>query len=82
MTAGTMERTARRIADHAREHGLAEVCLVLHGGEPLLAGPDHLGTLLAALREPLRGVCDTDLRIHTNGVLLDRRFCDLFREHG
>jgi uncharacterized protein len=82
MTVATMDRAARRIADHARAHGLGEVCLVLHGGEPLLAGPDHLGALLAALRAPLGDVGDIDLRIHTNGVLLDRRFCDLFREHG
>jgi uncharacterized protein len=75
MAVRTMERTARRIADHARAHGLGEVCLVLHGGEPLLAGPDHLGALLAALRAPLRGVCHIDLRIHTTGVVLDRGFC-------
>ncbi|MFI0483127.1 FxsB family cyclophane-forming radical SAM/SPASM peptide maturase [Actinomadura sp. 9N215] len=82
MAVATMERTAERIADHARDHGLTRVSLVLHGGEPLLTGPRHLAVLIAALRAPLRGVCDVDLRMHTNGVLLDRRFCDLFREQG
>ncbi|TDD39240.1 FxsB family radical SAM/SPASM domain protein [Actinomadura sp. KC06] len=80
MTVATMERAAERIADHARGHGLARVGLVLHGGEPLLAGPRHLAALISALRAPLLGVCDIDLRVHTNGVLLDKRFCDLFRE--
>ncbi|WP_141576638.1 FxsB family cyclophane-forming radical SAM/SPASM peptide maturase [Actinomadura sp. WMMA1423] len=81
MTGATMARTAERIADHVRAHGLDEVCLVLHGGEPLLAGPDHLRDLIIALRGPLRGLCDIDLHLHTNGVRLDREFCDLFREH-
>jgi uncharacterized protein len=82
MTVATMERTAGRIAGHARTHGLTEICVVLHGGEPLLAGPDHLAALIAALKAPLRDVCDIDLRLHTNGVLLDRRFCALFQQQG
>jgi uncharacterized protein len=81
MTTTTMTWTAQRIADHVRAHELDEVCLVLHGGEPLLTGPDHLRDLISALRRPLRGLCEVDLRVHTNGVRLDRRFCDLFREH-
>ncbi|TMR03819.1 FxsB family radical SAM/SPASM domain protein [Actinomadura soli] len=82
MAVATMERVAERVADHARAHGLTRVSLVLHGGEPLLAGPRHLAALIAAMRGPLRGVCDVDLRVHSNGVLLDKRFCDLFREEG
>lgn len=82
MPVATMARTARRIADHAAAHRLTEVSVVLHGGEPLLAGARRLGDLIAALRQPLRGVCDVDLRVHTNGVLLDHRFCELFREQG
>ncbi|MFB4300781.1 FxsB family cyclophane-forming radical SAM/SPASM peptide maturase [Actinomadura sp. NTSP31] len=82
MPVATMARTARRIADHAAAHGLKEVSVVLHGGEPLLAGVRHLADLIAALRAPLRGVCEVDLRMHTNGVLLDARFCELFREQG
>ncbi|WUH97176.1 FxsB family radical SAM/SPASM domain protein [Spirillospora sp. NBC_00431] len=86
MAVATMERTAERIADHVRAHGLTRVSVVLHGGEPLLAGPRHLAALIAALRVPLRGARDggveVDLRMHTNGVLLDRRFCDLLREEG
>ncbi|GAA1546694.1 hypothetical protein GCM10009678_31650 [Actinomadura kijaniata] len=82
MSTRTMRRAAERIAEHAREHGLAEVCLVLHGGEPLLAGPDRLGELITAAREPLRGICDVEFRLHTNGVLLDTGFCELFRREG
>jgi uncharacterized protein len=77
-----LTRTAERIAEHARAHGLSTVHVVLHGGEPLLAGPVGLRRAAAELTRALSGVCALDLRIHTNGVLLDERFCDLFVEYG
>src|SRR5271154_5916763 len=42
MSAETAELTARRIGEHAKEHRLPAVTLILHGGEPLLAGRDRL----------------------------------------
>jgi uncharacterized protein len=82
MTVDTMAHLANRIGEHAKGHGLTEVHAVLHGGEPLLCGPEHLSALIGALRSGLRGACDLNLGIHTNGVLLDRRFCELFRASG
>ena len=35
-------QAARRIAEHAAAHGLPSVQVILHGGEPLLAGPARL----------------------------------------
>ncbi|GAA2805229.1 hypothetical protein GCM10010441_32570 [Kitasatospora paracochleata] len=77
-----LARTAERIAEHARAHELPAVHVVLHGGEPLLAGPALLGRAAELLRAALPEGCALDLRIHTNGVLLSERFCDLFAEHG
>lgn len=68
----------KRVARHARAHGLDEIRYILHGGEPLLSGAHHLGAVIDELRRPLDGIAAVDLRIHTNGVLLDRDFCDLF----
>ncbi|MFC1405971.1 MULTISPECIES: FxsB family cyclophane-forming radical SAM/SPASM peptide maturase [Streptacidiphilus] len=76
-----LEQTAVRIAEHAAAHRLSSVRVVLHGGEPLLAGPETIGFAAEQLRAALPDSCGLDLRIHTNGVLLDRRFCDLFLEH-
>ncbi|WP_157876185.1 radical SAM protein, partial [Streptacidiphilus griseoplanus] len=73
-------RTAERIAEHAAAHRTETVRVVLHGGEPLLAGPARLRRTAQDLRRALAGVCALDLRIHTNGVLLDERFLDLFAE--
>ena len=48
----------------------------------LLAGRARLRRVVTELESALHGVCGLDLRIHTNGVLLDEEFCELFAEHG
>jgi uncharacterized protein len=74
-------RAAERIAEHAAAHALPGVQVILHGGEPLLAGPARLRQIITALRSALSGACQLDLRIHTNGVLLTPVLCELFAEH-
>ncbi|MGW6736332.1 FxsB family cyclophane-forming radical SAM/SPASM peptide maturase [Streptomyces sp. NPDC055013] len=69
--------TAERIAEHARAHRLQRVTVVLHGGEPLLAGPERLAALARELRRSLDGIAVLDLRMQTNGLLLDDEFCAL-----
>jgi uncharacterized protein len=81
MSEEVISQVARRIAEHAASHRLGSVQVVLHGGEPLLAGRARLGQIATELRSALRGICRLDLRIHTNGVLLDEGVCELFAEH-
>ncbi|MEV7021635.1 FxsB family cyclophane-forming radical SAM/SPASM peptide maturase [Kitasatospora sp. NPDC093558] len=66
-----VRRTARRIAEHAAEHGLDEVVVVLHGGEPLLVGARHLDALLGVVLGELAGA-GTRVRfsLQTNGLRL------------
>ncbi|MFG2846171.1 FxsB family cyclophane-forming radical SAM/SPASM peptide maturase [Kitasatospora sp. NPDC048296] len=73
---------AERISEHAAAHRLPVVRVVLHGGEPLLAGPDRLRHAAEALRAALPPGCALDLRIHTNGVQLSDAYCELFAELG
>ena len=68
-----------RIAEHARQHRLPRVRVVLHGGEPLLAGTARLTQISRTLRAAVEPACELDLSIHTNGVRLDEEFCELFR---
>ena len=77
---GILAKAAERIGEHAVAHRLSTVRVVLHGGEPLLAGPGRLRRAAEALRSALPPECALDLRIHTNGVLLSRAFCALFAE--
>ncbi|GIH23814.1 hypothetical protein Aph01nite_21240 [Acrocarpospora phusangensis] len=81
MSVETAALAAERIAEHVEEHDVKNIHVVLHGGEPLLAGHDLLADIIRVLRERLDGICHLDLRIHTNGVTLDSRFCDLFAKN-
>ncbi|MCX4968457.1 radical SAM/SPASM protein FxsB, inactivated metallohydrolase extension form [Streptomyces sp. NBC_00654] len=74
--------TARRLAEHAATHGLSSLSVILHGGEPLLAGPARLRRVCEELGSALHGIAELDLRIHTNGVQLSPRYLDLFDEFG
>ena len=74
----TVAKAGERIAEHARDHRLDEVRVILHGGEPLLAGAVRLASTARALRRAVEAVCRLDLRVHTNGVRLDTELCELF----
>jgi uncharacterized protein len=79
MTRAVAERVADRIGDHARAHGLAEVAIVLHGGEPLLAGPDLIEHVVGAVRESARGQATVRATIQTNAARLSEDYLKLFR---
>lgn len=71
--------TARRIAEHARRHDLDAIHVILHGGEPLLAGYSYLADAVSRLREILEPVVRVHVGLQTNGVLLDENFLHMFR---
>jgi len=77
----TIAATARRIGEHAGKHGLTEVTVVLHGGEPLLAGADLLDHVATTLRRACPAGTAVDLRVQTNGVLLDESWLPFLRTH-
>lgn len=81
MSRETIFTAASRIAEHATTHALESVELILHGGEPLLAGLHLLEEVVAVTR---RAVAPTslDVTVQTNGVRLDRAFLDLFDRLG
>jgi uncharacterized protein len=77
-----VEQVAHRLATYAKERELPTVSVILHGGEPLLAGPQRLRRICEALTVALSPVTTLDLRIHTNGVQLGPRHLEVFREFG
>jgi len=60
-----------RFADHVQRHALTEISVVLHGGEPLLAGAARLRELMDGVRRAVPGSCRVRFGMQTNGVLLD-----------
>src|SRR5580700_902084 len=51
MSREVAEMAAARIGEHARAHGLTEIELILHGGEPLLAGKELISYLVSGVRD-------------------------------
>ncbi|MGW3286450.1 FxsB family cyclophane-forming radical SAM/SPASM peptide maturase [Streptomyces sp. NPDC001002] len=68
--ARVLDRTAARIADHARTHRLTDLSLVLHGGEPLLSGAAPLARFTALVRDRVPGHCTVHATVQTNATLL------------
>ncbi|MCD0452585.1 FxsB family radical SAM/SPASM domain protein [Actinocorallia sp. API 0066] len=77
MARTTVDLAVSRIAEHAHAHRLPALTVVLHGGEPLLAGVEHLRHTVTALRAALPDT-RVAVQVQTNGTLLDPVFLDLF----
>jgi uncharacterized protein len=82
MSAETARYAATRIGEHARGNGLTTVALILHGGEPLLAGRDLIADLVQATREAAGSRVTVEARVQTNAVGLDEEYLELFDELG
>jgi uncharacterized protein len=76
ISAATVQFTGQRIAEHAKEHGLASVSVTLHGGEPLMLGYDGFREIVDGLRHAVGGCAELEIGVQTNGVLLDEKFAD------
>ena len=81
MSPATIDAAAMRIGQHAHAHRLDSVQVALHGGEPLLAGPEIVERVITAVRDAVPPGTRADLILQTNGVLLDRAFLELFARH-
>lgn len=62
------EAFASRLADYVNESGLSHCAVILHGGEPLLAGPQTLADFAGLLRRTCS--IPVDVSLQTNGLLL------------
>ena len=80
MSKTTVAATLDRIAEHARAHELHAVRLILHGGEPLLAGPAYIERLAAHARQAL-APATVHLAVQTNGTLLDEPMLAALSRH-
>jgi uncharacterized protein len=80
MTEEIASLTAMRIGQHAKAHRLPAVTLVLHGGEPLLAGRDLISHLVTSARREAGPGVRVDVTIQTNGVGLDEPNLRLLNE--
>lgn len=82
MSASVIESTARRIGEHVRTHGIPAIGIVLHGGEPLLAGAEFIRHAVRSIRQEVESGVQITHAIQTNGVRLDEEYLALFAELG
>jgi uncharacterized protein len=83
MTDTIRDAMAHRIGEHAKRHGLDEVGIFLHGGEPLLWGTESIIAFVETTRsilstyrvEPIFG-------IQSNGVLISEHLIDALADSG
>ena len=76
------DRVVARIAEHARRHRLREVRVILHGGEPLLAGATVIGEFAAAVRRAVHGAgAAAHFVVQSNGLLLDEAMLATLARH-
>lgn len=70
---------AQRISEHVIKHRIAEIDVVFHGGEPLLAGASRLDELAKLVREtvPAR----VNIGLQTNGTLVCGEILDVLLKH-
>jgi uncharacterized protein len=80
MSPAVAVKAVERIAEHAGQHGLASVDVILHGGEPLLAGAEWLAGLVGSLRA--RVPAEVNVGLQTNGTLLDRTMLTTLKSLG
>ncbi|MFC3985358.1 FxsB family cyclophane-forming radical SAM/SPASM peptide maturase [Streptosporangium jomthongense] len=82
MSAEILAATAARIGEHVRAHDLDTVELVLHGGEPLLAGTEPIREIVTRVRSETAPGTRLKVSLQSNATLLDLRYLRLFDELG
>jgi uncharacterized protein len=80
MSRAVTRATVERVAEHAEKHHLTSVDIILHGGEPLLAGAEWLADLLGSLRA--RVPAQVNVAVQTNGTLLGRPMLERLKSLG
>src|SRR5689334_7773466 len=78
MSDETVTALARNLADYASETKIGEITVLLHGGEPLLAGEKRIVRFCQNLRDALEPQSTTVVfAMQTNGVLLSPRWLEV-----
>jgi len=81
MSDETVKALARNLADYVATTKIDEVTILLHGGEPLLAGEDRVVRFCKILRDTLTSQgAAVVFAMQTNGVLLTSRWLEILND--
>jgi uncharacterized protein len=82
MSSAVVRQAAIRIGEHARQHHLDEITVILHGGEPLLAGPDLITEVVETVRDVTGPGITVRCHVQTNGIRINEAYLALFSRLG
>jgi uncharacterized protein len=82
MSDKVVDRLIERIYSHCKIHSISNYEIVLHGGEPLLAGKDFFRKFVTKANNRLvyDGGITVKYVLQTNGILLSDDWCKLFAD--
>lgn len=81
MSDETVKAFARNLAEYVADTQIDEVTVLLHGGEPLLAGEERIRKFCMEIRQSLASQSTTvTYAMQTNGVLLTPRWLELLND--
>jgi len=81
MSDATCRTLSERVREHALAHGLREVAVSFHGGEPLLVGAALLDRYATVMREVAGHDYEVCFNIQTNATLIDDAIVEVLRRH-
>jgi uncharacterized protein len=82
MDDAVLAAAAERIGAHVARHRQDAITVILHGGEPLLAGAARLAHVVETVRSRLPAGTGCAAALQTNGVLLTDDVLQVMRTHG
>ena len=79
MSREVASRAAEAIATHVDKHGVSDIVVVFHGGEPLLAGPERLDEYCRLVRSIVPA--KVEFGVQTNATLLSPEILRVLETH-
>jgi len=76
----TIQKLAQRIDSFSKKHEMQAISIILHGGEPLLAGKAFFRRFLDIFRESIADHVKIVYVVQTNALLIDEEWMQLFEE--
>jgi Arylsulfatase regulator (Fe-S oxidoreductase) len=74
MSKKTIENTYKRIIEHCEQHNIKDFGIIIHGGEPLLAGQKYIEDFITLGRNMSKDKVNFYFGIQTNGILINEDF--------
>jgi len=81
MNEETINALLNKIKLHCLVEDIKKFQFILHGGEPLLAGKDFFKNFIKKANNYLLPEITPTYHIQSNGILIDKEWCDLFKEY-